>query len=529
MKTKIFFSLVALTIIFSACNKDLPDAADSEMGAKAAVTLPVIITPFENVTGATVDAKAFDKFGQLFDPRDEGKPLYIADGIFFVKMKPSNEKNAKMANILVFEGNPTSGILTVQTKINGNKCFSYVFNTETLANKAFWVDNGTSVRYVFVPEGTPKPTASISGTVEGVGEGITVELHKASSLKASIPGYDRVASTTTTAGGYYCFNNLEQGTYIVVVIFEGKEYISQPVTVNNGQAIGNVNITPELPPVTGEKQMSMITKILSGRVSFIIAGTGTATIDWGDGFEETIPDLTGTGSYECSHTYLGSSSRTITITGENITYLNCTSWNFMPSYSTDIFITSLDVSKNSALEVLYCHHNQLTSIDLSKNVALTFLDCRWNPLKSFDVSKNTALIELWCTYTEIKSLDLSKNIALTKLFCGTNELTSLDVSKNIALTDFECDDNQLTSLDISNNTALEWFDCSGNQISNLLISNSNAPETFKCFSNNLSATSLNTIFEMLPNKTGWLLISGNPGTSSCNASIAINKGWTIYF
>ena len=307
MKTIKFFStVVALAFVFSACNKELPEMADDAGGAKAAVTLPGTIAPFESVAGATVDAKAFDKFGKLYDPRDEGKPLYIADGIFFVKMKPSNEKNAKMANILVFEGNPTPGVLTVQTKINGNKCFSYVFNTEAFANKAFWVDNGTSVRYVFVPAGTPQPTASISGTVEGVGEGITVELHKASLLKASIPGYDRVASTTTTSGGYYCFNNLEQGTYIVVVIIEGKEYISQPVQVNNGQAVGNVNITPDLPPVTGEKKMTMTTRIISGEVVFYIAGTGTATIDWGDEVKVTTPDLTGTYpanhlSYKCTH------------------------------------------------------------------------------------------------------------------------------------------------------------------------------------------------------------------------------------
>jgi len=63
----------------------------------------------------------------------------------------------------------------------------------------------------------------------------------------------------------------------------------------------------------------------------------------------------------------------------------------------------------------------------------------------------------------------------------------------------------------------------------LLISNGSAPTTFKCFSNNLSVTSLNTIFEMLPNKTGYLVIGDNPGSSTCNASIALNKGWTIYF
>ena len=38
-------------------------------------------------------------------------------------------------------------------------------------------------------------------------------------------------------------------------------------------------------------------------------------------------------------------------------------------------LTSLDVSKNTALTYLDCSHNDLTSLDVSKNTALTYLDC----------------------------------------------------------------------------------------------------------------------------------------------------------
>ena len=40
--------------------------------------------------------------------------------------------------------------------------------------------------------------------------------------------------------------------------------------------------------------------------------------------------------------------------------------------------------------------NQLTSLDLSKNTALTDLDCHYNKLTSLDVSKNSALAWLSC-------------------------------------------------------------------------------------------------------------------------------------
>ncbi|MDR0973264.1 MAG: fimbrillin family protein, partial [Prevotellaceae bacterium] len=83
-------------------------------------------------------------------------------------------------------------------------------------------------------------------------------------------------------------------------------------------------------------------------------------------------------------------------------------------------LTSLDVSKNTALEVLYCHYNQLTSLDVSKNTALKVLYCQHNQLTSLDVSKNTALARLECHYNQLTSLDISQNRALGVLFCYDN-------------------------------------------------------------------------------------------------------------
>ena len=127
-------------------------------------------------------------------------------------------------------------------------------------------------------------------------------------------------------------------------------------------------------------------------------------------------------------------SQTITIRGD-VTELDCP---FSES-------TSLDVSKNTALEILYCSDNKLTSLDVSKNIALTELNCYGNQLPSLDVSKNIALKELYCGENQLTSLDVSKNTALTILDCFSSKLTSLDLSKNTALTSLCCFDNQLTS------------------------------------------------------------------------------------
>ena len=72
----------------------------------------------------------------------------------------------------------------------------------------------------------------------------------------------------------------------------------------------------------------------------------------------------------------------------SLTYLQC-SFNFL---------TELDVSANTLLEELHCHHNhdQLTSLDVSGCTALTKLYCDHNQLISLDVSGCTALTKLYC-------------------------------------------------------------------------------------------------------------------------------------
>ena len=91
-------------------------------------------------------------------------------------------------------------------------------------------------------------------------------------------------------------------------------------------------------------------------------------------------------------------------------------------------------------------------------------------------------------------------------YCWDN-LTLLDVSKCPALTELGCGYNNLTSLDVSKNTALTWLDCSRN---------------------NLTSAALNQIFRDLPQVTsGTIYMSGNPGTETCDKSIAENKGWRV--
>lgn len=82
---------------------------------------------------------------------------------------------------------------------------------------------------------------------------------------------------------------------------------------------------------------------------------------------------------------------------------------------------------------------------------LTYLNCSRNPLTSIDVSKNTALIKLCCANCELETLDVRNNTELQELQCHnynigvigqtSNNLTSLDLSKNPKLTTLFCEDN----------------------------------------------------------------------------------------
>jgi len=286
----------------------------------------------------------------------------------------------------------------------------------------------------------------------------------------------------------------------------------------------------------------------SGYTWIGIAGSGDFTIDWGDGSEVETHTLLAyldkwSNEHVYSHIYSNTSARIITITGKNITHLDC-----RPNQ-----LTSLDVSKNTKLIYLSCYNNQLTNLNISKNTALKELYCYLNQLTSLVVSMNTELIELNCAENKLTSMDVSKNKKLTYLFCGGNPLTTLDVSNNKELTSLLCGRNQLTSLNLSNNTALKTLWCQYNHLTSLNVSSCTDLTELYCYENRLNnlnvngcmmltmlnccfneltADTLNALFGTLPENTipdKLIDIRANPGTADCDRNIATNKGWFVSF
>ena len=184
------------------------------------------------------------------------------------------------------------------------------------------------------------------------------------------------------------------------------------------------------------------------------------------------------------------------------------------------------------LKSLICRDNELSSLDVSKNTAMTELNCEKNQLTSLDVSKNTAMTELNCARNQLTSLDVSKNTALTYLGCNENQLTSLDVSKNTNLEYLYCYQYQLTSLDVSKNTNLELLSCYDNQLTSLFVSKDGKLNNLYCFQNRIKGAAMDALVETLPSSAknaNFVVIDyENEQNEMTDAQVkaAKAKGWT---
>lgn len=154
--------------------------------------------------------------------------------------------------------------------------------------------------------------------------------------------------------------------------------------------------------------------------------------------------------------------------------------NEEPIYKSDVMnITKLDVSAKkiydltgieyfTGLKEFFCAANKINTLDLSKNTQLEILDCSYNlKLTSINVSQNTVLKELYCNYGKLATLDITKNKKLITLVCFNNQLYQLDVSKNKNIENLDCSKNYLSELDISNNKKLKKFNCTNNNFSSV--------------------------------------------------------------
>ena len=174
---------------------------------------------------------------------------------------------------------------------------------------------------------------------------------------------------------------------IVSAISEGTATIT--VTTEDGNKTANCNVTVI---DTTPKSMKIRLMFNSEPIEIELAGKGTVSIDWGDKQGAETYTLSATPS---SHKRQNP-GYTITITGDNVSYLSC-------SYSG---IQDIEVDKNSKLTELKIYSLNLRDLNLSNNtklIKLNYVGCRY--LNGLNLSKNTALKELHCNSSWYPSYD----------------------------------------------------------------------------------------------------------------------------
>ena len=278
---------------------------------------------------------------------------------------------------------------------------------------------------------------------------------------------------------------------LITAISEGTTTITVVTNYGHKTAICLVSVAEAMPTMITMQQLGIAT------VTIGVQGSGTTKIDWGDDSSpEMNPD-----PLSFTHTYSGTSSRIITIVGENITQINC----------SNMGIQSLTLNNNNTLKTIICSGNQITDLDVHDCSALMLLYCNDNQLTSLNTYGNKGMTELWCYDNLLTSLDVSDCDALIKLWCQRNSLTTLNMDRCASLINIDCDNNQLLNLNVNSSVLLA---------------------SLRCTNNSLQTTALDALFESLHRNTipngKNLFVENNPGSGACNRSIATQKGWVIY-
>ena len=150
------------------------------------------------------------------------------------------------------------------------------------------------------------------------------------------------------------------------------------------------------------------------------------------------------------------------------------------------------------LTMLDCNYCKVTELDLSANTALEIVRMELLPLETMNVSGLSSLRYLLCQKIPLSKLDVSTCTALQYLYVENGHLTELDLSNNINLKEVVLRGNQLTTLDISNNISLEKLDCSNNQLTGLVLPQSETLSKVECYANHLSGENMDQLVASLP-------------------------------
>lgn len=207
--------------------------------------------------------------------------------------------------------------------------------------------------------------------------------------------------------------------------------------------------------------------------------------------------------------------------------------------STNMPLSSLNLSQNTALEELYLGWCSFSSIDLSLNSSLETLNIRNCAFTSLNLSNNVNLKYLQVSENEnLTELNTEPCTALEDITCYSNSsLTTLNIKGKAALTGVLCSNNQIEELDLTGCSALSYLRCLNNkQLTTINITDCTALETIECYGNQINETSMGDLVNSLPNNTSYCGIvpidtsdeSEQNVINTVQVRTAKEKGWRVY-
>lgn len=237
------------------------------------------------------------------------------------------------------------------------------------------------------------------------------------------------------------------------------------------------------------------------------------SIDWGDG------SVTSSNS----HKYGAKGKYNVVISAKDLRWFACSD-----DYDK---ITAIDLKKCNSLVGLILTEQDVYEIDVAGFTELKYLSLYENDnLKYLNIDGCKKLEYCYCRYSELETLDIDdcKNLKILEL--RTNNLTELNIPKGSKLESLGLSYNEIAAIDVSNCPLLQRLYLVGNELTSLDISKCPALFFLNCYGNEFDTEALNKIFTDLPVVTsGDICIGVNPGTNTCDESIAKNKGWSIYY
>lgn len=265
-------------------------------------------------------------------------------------------------------------------------------------------------------------------------------------LETKTNGNDNITIKSDKPVYAYFENNTKGEVYI-----HGIRVITTTKNEDGGEA------TPETPGNDYTVKFTAETSDTEREVNVALSKPGKVSIDWGDGVKkETNIEAAFDGYNQTAIT--GKVTGEVKIYADNLIYLDCT------SRVDGAGLTSIDLSKATALEQLFLSGNKLTALDVTKNTALTRLEPQNNQISSLDLTKNT----------ELERLDVTNNL-----------LTSLDISKNTKLNYLKISDNKFEGLlDLSGNPSLKSVYALNMGITEVNLGENKADKPYFTFNNN---------------------------------------------